>query len=174
MKNIFVRTLGLLLLLSTVSFAQQDPQPDNPAQTPPIVQPGTVGEPGATGTATQTSEPQGTGTTSTATSQSDMAYTGCLSGTEGNYTLSDSSTGTTYSIDSDQDIAAHVGKQVEVHGTLSEAQSGMAGDQNSQTSAGAGTQAQQKLEITDVRVVSETCANETGDTKDDSTTPQTR
>jgi LPXTG-motif cell wall-anchored protein len=82
------------LALSTALVAAQEPQPQpttnqNQTQTD-------VGQP------TDTNEP---------------VFKGCVSGTKDNYTLT-SSDGKSYRLHSDKDIAEHVGKMVEIRGTV--------------------------------------------------------
>jgi len=79
------------LALSTAMVFAQDPQP-TPTQTPKT----DVGQP------TDTNEP---------------LFKGCLSGTKDNYVLT-TSDGKTYRLHSDKDIVEHVGKMVELRGTV--------------------------------------------------------
>ncbi|HUS19406.1 MAG TPA: DUF5818 domain-containing protein [Terriglobales bacterium] len=80
------------LALSTAMLVAQEPQPSSsqqPTQT-------TVGQP------TDTNEP---------------VFKGCLSGTKDNYVLT-TSDGKSFRLHSDKDIAEHVGKMVEIRGTV--------------------------------------------------------
>lgn len=77
------------LALSTAMVFAQEPQPTQTPQT-------SVGQP------TDTNEP---------------VFKGCLSGTKDNYTLT-AADGKTYRLHSDKDIVEHVGKMVEVRGTV--------------------------------------------------------
>ncbi|MEO5935704.1 MAG: DUF5818 domain-containing protein [Terriglobales bacterium] len=79
------------LALSTAMVFAQEPQP-TPTQTPQT----DVGQP------TDTNEP---------------VFKGCLSGTKDNYTLTNSD-GKTFRLHSDKDISEHVGKMVEIRGTV--------------------------------------------------------
>lgn len=79
------------LALSTAMVFAQDPQP-TPTQTPKT----DVGQP------TDTNEP---------------LFKGCISGTKDNYVLT-TSDGKTYRLHSDKDITEHVGKMVELRGTV--------------------------------------------------------
>ncbi len=79
------------LALSTAMVVAQEPQPTT-TQTPQT----SVGQP------TDTNEP---------------LFKGCLSGTKDNYVLT-TSDGKAYRLHSDKDIAEHVGKMVEIRGTV--------------------------------------------------------
>ena len=79
---------------------------------------------------------------------------GCLSGSSGNYTLTDKN-GTTYQLTGDTaKLSAHVGHEVKVTGTEGAGSSSASG-------AAAGTAgaagAQQTLQVTSVKHVSKTC-----------------
>lgn len=85
-----------VLALSTAFVAAQTPQPSSTPSQPNQTTQTTVGQP------TDTNEP---------------VYKGCVSGTKDNYILT-SSDGKTFRLHSDKDIAEHVGKMVELRGTI--------------------------------------------------------
>jgi hypothetical protein len=86
--------------------------------------------------------------------------TGCLNGSEGNFTLTDKH-GTSYQLTGDAaKLSQHVGHEVKVTGTPSPSGSS-AGSSAASTPAGGGN-AQQSLEVTSVKHVSKTCQAGTG------------
>jgi hypothetical protein len=79
---------------------------------------------------------------------------GCLSGSNGNYTLTDKK-GNTYQLTGDNaKLSEHVGHEVKVTGT-----EGAAGASGSSASGGtmAGSGSQQSLEVTSVKHISKSC-----------------
>jgi hypothetical protein len=79
---------------------------------------------------------------------------GCLSGSAGNYTLTDSS-GTKYQLSGDTSkLSAHVGHEVQITGTTS--QSGTPSSTASGTSSSTG---QQTLNVSGVKHISSTCSS---------------
>jgi hypothetical protein len=105
-------------------------------------------------------------------SSSSGAIQGCLSGSDGNYTLTDSASGKTYSLSgTNADLKAHVGQQVEVvqassaAGMPSSSTSGATNDRNSTTgtvqydaSNAGSSSASQTVTVTSVRKISDTCS----------------
>lgn len=87
---------------------------------------------------------------------------GCLSGSAGNYILSDSASGKSYTlVDKNNKLDSHVGHQVEIGGSLAPAQS--AEDKPSAPAKDASEQkpapdAQQRIDVSSVRMISETCS----------------
>ena len=76
---------------------------------------------------------------------------GCLQGSDGNFTLTDSS-GTTYQLQGDTaKLTEHVGHEVQITGSTS----GGAGD--SANSASAGATSQPSLNVKSIKHVSKTC-----------------
>jgi hypothetical protein len=128
MKKLMLST-ATLLLASGLSLAQTStPQPDPSA---PSTQPAQtdVGQP------TDTNEP---------------VYSGCLSGSKDNYTLT-TDDGKTFRLHSDKDINEHVGKRVEIRGTLK--QEGV--DRPDASTAPAGSM--QELDVADIKNVDGSC-----------------
>src|ERR1700757_2484236 len=81
---------------------------------------------------------------------SQMTVEGCLSGSNGNFTITDKN-GTSYQLTGDTaKLSEHVGHEVKITGTPS---SGAAGGENA--SAGAGSS--QTLQVSSVKHVSKTC-----------------
>lgn len=82
---------------------------------------------------------------------------GCLSGSDGNYTLT-SKNGTSYQLTGDTSkLAEHVGHEVKVMGTMSGASAG------TETAGGtAGSAGSQTIEVTSVKHISKTCKSAGG------------
>jgi uncharacterized protein YdeI (BOF family) len=143
--------LAILVLLLGVSWAV--------AQTTPSSSGGsqngntTTDTQGNTAGAQTSTHPQmGSGQTSTG---SHVTVEGCLSGSNGQYTLTDKQ-GTTYQLMGDSSkLADHVGHEVKVTGSENTASaSGTAG-----TAGGGATASGQTLEVTSVKHISKTCKN---------------
>jgi hypothetical protein len=97
---------------------------------------------------------------------------GCLSGSDGNYTVTDSASGKTYNLSgSNDELKAHVGQTVAIQGSPSAASSmggssaspsssastsGSTSSANSQ--AGAGSASQQTIAVTSVQKISDSCS----------------
>jgi hypothetical protein len=80
---------------------------------------------------------------------------GCLSGTSGNYTLTDKN-GMSYQLTGDNaKLAEHVGHQIQVTGTTS---SGAATPSGSSSGAMGQTNSQQTLQVTSMKHISKTCS----------------
>jgi hypothetical protein len=103
------------------------------------------------------------GQTGSTTAGSATSVQGCLSGSSGNYTLSDKN-GNTYQLTGDTaKLSEHVGHEVKVTGTSSSASTPSGG-----TTAGAAGQAganAQTLEVSSVKHISKTCQNGGGMSK---------
>jgi hypothetical protein len=92
--------------------------------------------------------------TSSAHNSKQTKVEGCLSGSEGNYTLTDKS-GTKYQLSGDTaKLKDHVGHEVQVTGTMTASANGAAGSQS--TSGGAGTQT---IDVTSMKHISPTCSS---------------
>jgi len=84
------------------------------------------------------------------TKSSQTKVEGCLQGSNGNFTLTDSS-GTTYRLQGDSSkLAEHVGHEVQITGGASEPSA-------ASTGAGASAVASQTLDVKSVRHISKTC-----------------
>ena len=147
--------LSVLLLGATWAVAQTDqasPSQTTPSQASPsqtTTSPDQASPSEATAdqsSATATSDDQTTVGTGNATVQ------GCLSGSDGNYTLTDDN-GTAYQLTGDTaKLSEHVGHEVKVMGTTSAASaSGSMGNNNSS----------QTLQVSYVKHISKTCKNNT-------------
>jgi hypothetical protein len=102
-------------------------------------------------------------------SASSKTVKGCLSGSDGNYMLTDKS-GTAYQLKGDtSQLSNHVGHEIQVKGTVSAgaaaAPTGTTGNPSASTAAGASTtpgagssQAQQTLEVSSFKHLSDTCS----------------
>jgi LPXTG-motif cell wall-anchored protein len=83
--------------------------------------------------------------TGTTPSGNEQTVRGCISGTKDNLMISDQQTGQSFHLVSSQDLSAHIGHEVEVRGSV---------QANPNVSAG-GTQ---DLQVTDVKMISDSCA----------------
>jgi len=100
------------------------------------------------------------GQTGSTTAGSATSVQGCLSGSSGNYTLSDKN-GNTYQLTGDTaKLSEHVGHEVKVTGTSSSASTTGGGTTAGQTGANA-----QTLEVSSVKHISKTCQNGGGMSK---------
>jgi len=93
---------------------------------------------------------------------SHQSVEGCLSGSDGKYTLTDKS-GTAYQLTGDTSkLAEHVGHEVKITGSTSTGSAAASGSASAgSTSAGGG----QTLEVSSVKQISKTCANAGGMSK---------
>lgn len=102
--------------------------------------------------ANQSSASQSSSQTSNA---NETKIQGCLSGSDGNYTLTDAS-GTTYQLTGDTaKLSEHVGHEVELTGTQSSASSSSSSASSGQT----GTSNQASFSVSAVRHISKTCSS---------------
>ena len=89
--------------------------------------------------------------TSKQTGSSQHKVDGCLQGSDGNFTLTDSS-GTTYQLHGDTaKLTEHVGHEVQITGSTS------GGADDSANSSSAGTASQPSLNVKSIKHVSKTC-----------------
>jgi hypothetical protein len=114
------------------------------------------------------SEPSsGSAQMSASSSSAGQSFTGCLSGSSGNYTLRDKASGTTYNLQGDdKEIAKHVGEEVSVNGSESAGSpassagtpSSSASSTGSTASASAG--GSKSLTVSSITKVSSSCSNQ--------------
>jgi len=154
MRKLATLTL-MLLLAASLTWAQQSTTPSNPdtsatqSQTPS--QPST---PDTSATQSQTpSQPSSpTGASSEETVQ------GCLSGSSGNYTLTDDK-GTTYQLKGDDSmLQPHVGHQVAVAGKMKGSESS-GGAETGAASPSSSTSGGQVIRVTSVQMIASTCSS---------------
>lgn len=94
-------------------------------------------------------------------STSQKTVTGCLSGSNGSFTLTDKH-GTSYQLTGDNaKLSEHVGHEVRVTGTPSPSASGATAGAPGSTTAG-GTGSEQSLEVTSLKHISKTCQSGAG------------
>src|SRR5256885_12674781 len=110
--------------------------------------------------ATQASPSAGNASAQTSGQNSSAAgektVTGCLSGSNGTFTLTDKH-GKSYQLTGDNaKLSEHVGHEVRVTGTPSPSASGATGGASGTTTAG-GTGADQSIQVTSLKHVSKTC-----------------
>lgn len=131
--------LAALLCCGLWAFAQTDNQAAQPNMSGQ-----TAGAPSAT---------------STSSGNSTMTVDGCLSGSAGNYTLTDKTSGTTYTLAGDTSkLSDHVGHEVRVTGTMSG--SGSSASSASNATASGNTSAmggQQTITVRSMKHVAATC-----------------
>jgi hypothetical protein len=170
MRKTFLIT-AILLLSATWAVAQTSPstpqsttpetssqQSTAPSSTSPSQQPAA---PDATSSTTQTTTTQTTQTSS----NSSTSIEGCLSGSAGNWTLTDQS-GKTWQLAGDTSkLSDHVGHQVRIMGTdNSSSASGSSSPGSSSPSSGAGatgagsSAAQSTFTVNRVKMISSTCS----------------
>ena len=100
------------------------------------------------------SSPQTSTQTSQTSTDSSTSVQGCLSGSNGSFTLTDNS-GTTYQLAGDTSkLSEHVGHKVEIKGTTSSSSAGSASD--SHKAAGGG--AQPTLTVTSMKHIATSCS----------------
>jgi hypothetical protein len=107
--------------------------------------------------AAQTSPSQSPSSTTSQTTTSDhqTKVRGCLSGSGGNYTLTDKS-GTTYQLSGDTSkLSEHVGHTVEITGTKGSPSTGS----SASTSGAAGSKTPETLDVTSVKHISPNCSS---------------
>lgn len=128
----YLLLLSVLLLGSLWAAAQNDPSQTSPSQTSP----------------SQTT-PTGTGAETT--------VQGCLSGSSGNYTLTDKN-GNSFQLTGDTaKLSDHVGHEIKVTGTVSPTSASPSDAADSNKPGEASGSSQQGLEVSSVKHVSKTC-----------------
>jgi len=157
----YLQLLAVLLLCGVWATAQNNPSSQTSSPDP------------STSTQTTGSTSAGSdsaGSSSTESSQKDSSVSetgrsgnsieGCLSGSDGNYTLTDQ-TGASYKLTGDTaKLSEHIGHEVKITGTKSSASATGASDTMGQTGG-----AQQSIEVTSVKHVSKTCKGGASPTK---------
>ena len=108
--------------------------------------------PDSTGSAQSTGSSAGSGQASRTGTGAQMSVEGCLSGSNGNYTLTEKN-GMSYQLTGDTaKLSEHVGHEIKVTGT-----SGSSASAESSTGAASGAAGGQTLQVTSVKHVSKTC-----------------
>lgn len=121
--------LSVLLLGAFWAAAQNDPSQTSPSQATP------------------------------AGSGSETTVQGCLSGSSGNYMLTDKN-GSSYQLTGDTaKLSEHVGHEIKVTGTVSSASASPSGGADSSKAGEAGGSSQQGLEVSSVKHISKKCEN---------------
>jgi hypothetical protein len=111
----------------------------------------------------QSSNPSSSQTSSQSTSDHHAKVRGCLSGSSGNYTLTDKS-GNAYQLSGDTSkLAEHVGHTIEITGTTAPSSAGGSSSSGSSSATGGGSAAgggaAQTLNVTSMKHISETCTS---------------
>ena len=137
-----------LLLLGACWAVAQDSSSTNPGSS-------------ASTTGSSQTETASSGQMGSSHANGHMTVEGCLSGSSGNYTLTDKN-GSTYQLTGDTaKLSEHVGHEVKVMGTSSSAAT--SGDGTTTGTTGSGNS--QSLEVSSVKHVSKTCQNTGGMSK---------
>lgn len=157
----YLQLLAVLLLCGVWSTAQ-----NNPSSQTSSPDPSTSSQ--TTGSTSAGSDSAGSSSTESSQKDSSMSETGtsgnsiegCLSGSDGNYTLTDQA-GASYKLTGDTaKLSEHIGHEVKITGTKSSASATGASDTMGQTGG-----AQQSIEVTSVKHVSKTCKGGASPTK---------
>jgi hypothetical protein len=157
----YLQLLAVLLLCGVWATAQ-----NNPSSQTSSPDPSTSTQ--TTGSTSAGSDSAGSSSTGSSQKDSSMSETGtsgnsvegCLSGSDGNYTLTDQ-TGASYKLTGDTaKLSEHIGHEVKITGTKSSASATGASDTMGQTGG-----AQQSIEVTSVKHVSKTCKGGASPTK---------
>jgi hypothetical protein len=154
MRKLYLIT-SILLLSSVWLVAQTSPSsPGSATQQPSTDQ----SSPSAT-SPSQASPTQSTAPDTTQTSTSNSSIEGCLSGSSGNYTLTDTA-GKAWQLSGDTSkLTEHVGHQVRITGSEASGSSSGAGAAGSSASAGASGSAgsQSTFTVQKVKMISSSC-----------------
>ena len=149
MKHILL--LSVLLLGATWVVAQDSSTPSSSGS-----QSGSSSSTSQTGSSSSSGQMGTSGSSSQMGSSAHHSVEGCLSGSDGKYTLTDKQ-GTTYQLTGDTSkLAEHVGHEVKVMGSTGSGSSAATG-----ASAGSG----QTLDVTSVKHISKTCSSGGGMSK---------
>jgi len=136
----YLQLLSVFLLCAVWAVAQTDSSQTNPS-------PSTTSPSQSTTSAGQTSPSSGGETT----------VEGCLSGSSGNYTLTDKS-GMSYQLTGDTaKLSEHVGHEIKVTGTTSSGSTAPSG--SSSGTAEQSNSSQQSLQVSSVKHISKTCTS---------------
>lgn len=145
--------LSVLLLGACGAVAQDSSSQTNPGSSQSSASSSQTGS----ASSQNSSETASSGQTGSTNANGQITVEGCLSGSSGNYTVSDKS-GNSYQLTGDTaKLSEHVGHEVKVTGTSSSASASGGG-----TATGAAGQANgnsQTLEVSSVKHISKTCQN---------------
>ncbi len=156
--------LAAILLLSATWMVAQSSSSSSSSPSSSSQTSGTSATPGTTGQSGSSSSQSGM--SSTSSTGSETSVQGCLTGSNGNYTLTDNA-GTAYQLTGDNsDLSKHVNEEVSVRGTQSgsaspsTSSSSASGSSNSTSpTAGAAGVSAQSFSVTTVKKVSDTCTS---------------
>lgn len=150
--------IAMFLAFAVVAFAQTDTQGSSSTSSSPTATQGSTSQGSSSSTMGQSSS----SSQSTMGSQGSMAQgsttkgekghkmKGCIRSEGGKYVLEDAH-GKTFALNSTEDLSAHVGHEVIVHGTESSAAN------SSATSTGASAGAEKEITVSKLDIVSDTC-----------------
>lgn len=164
MRKTFLITAILLL---SAAWAVAQTSPSTPQSTTPETNPQQTTTPSSTSPSQQPAAPDTSSTTTQTTttqttqtsSNSSTSIEGCLSGSAGNFTLTDQS-GKTYQLAGDTSkLSDHVGHQVRLMGTdNSSSASGSSPSGAGATGAGSSSGTQSTFTVNKVKMISSTCS----------------
>ena len=118
-----------------------------------VAQDSSTGSQGSNGSAQSSDSSAGNSGQSSRTGSGQMTVEGCLSGSSGNFTLTDKN-GTAYQLTGDTaKLSEHVGHEVKVTGTSGAAGTGASGSTETSASGAGG----QSLQVTSLKHISKTC-----------------
>jgi hypothetical protein len=154
---------AILLLSAIWAVAQTSPSSSSPSTTPDTSSQQST-SPSSTSPSTSTTT-QTTTTQTTETSSGNNSIEGCLSGSAGNWTLTDQS-GKTYQLSGDTSkLSDHVGHQIRVTGTENNSSASSSGSMgtspsssgSSATGAGSSSGSQPMFTVKKVKMISSSC-----------------
>jgi hypothetical protein len=147
--------LSILLLGACWAVAQDSSSPSNTGSGS-----SSTGSSQSTSGSSQTESAASSGQTGSTSATGRMTVEGCLSGSSGNYTLSDKK-GNTYQLTGDTaKLSEHVGHEVKITGNSSSGSASAGG-----TATGSAGANSQTLEVSSVKHISKTCQNAGGMSK---------
>lgn len=149
--------LSVLLLGTVWVAAQTDPSQSSPSPS------------ASSSTSSQTSSNPSSQASSSASSTGQTTVEGCLSGSNGNFTLTDKS-GTSYQLSGDTaQLSDHVGHDVQITGSTQNSSASASSPSsnsgaNAASSGQSGASAQQTLSVSSMKHISSTCSTSSGST----------
>lgn len=157
MRNLVL--LSVLLLGASWAIAQTDqasPSQSSPSQTSPTQASPAPEQTSPSQAAPEQASPSEASPDQTKVGTGNTSVEGCLSGSEGNYTLT-ASNGTTYQLGGDTaKLSEHVGHEIKVTGTMSGTTA--SADSNSSMGQSKGA-ANQTIQVNSFKHISKTCKN---------------
>src|SRR5450432_286510 len=139
---------------STASPSSTMPQSSSPSSASPSSSSPSSQTPDSSTRSTTTTQ-----TTQTSSDSSGNSIEGCLAGSAGSYTLTDSATGKTFTLAGDTSkLGDHVGHQVRVMGTSGSGSDAASSGASSSASSGAGSGSGSTFNVKKVKMISSSCS----------------